>query len=355
MNPEPSTADRQSPHVRVEVRGAVGHVTLDRPEALNALSHDMIRAVSGALARWAVDPAVRVVLLTGEGSRGFCAGGDVRAAREWVLACHPERFLTFLRDEYRMDAQVAEFPKPVVAVMDGVTMGGGIGLTAHASVRVVTERSRLAMPETRIGFCPDVGGTYLLSRAPGLTGVHVGMSATTVDAADAIYLGLADAFVPVERLGLLVERVVADDGAHPASVVADLAAIPSEPRLARERGWIDACYAAPSAVEVVRCLEGHADPAARAAGVSLRALSPTAVAVAHAAIRRASGRSLREALELELAIGAGLVGEPDLVEGIRAQLVDKDRSPRWCPARLEDVDPGVVARVLGTALPDRLW
>lgn len=187
----------------------VGRITLNRPAAINALTAEMIAAVDEALEAWADDDAVRTVLLDGAGERGFCAGADVRALREAVLDGATERAVGFLRAEYRLDERIATYPKPVVALMDGITMGGGVGLSAHAAVRVVTERSVVAMPETRIGFVPDVGSTHLLGRAPGRTGFHVGLRAASVGPGDAIYLGLADHLVPAADLPALVEEPAA--------------------------------------------------------------------------------------------------------------------------------------------------
>ncbi|UNX54504.1 enoyl-CoA hydratase/isomerase family protein [Georgenia sp. TF02-10] len=332
----------------------VGRITLNRPAAINALTAEMIAAVDEALEAWADDDAVRTVLLDGAGERGFCAGADVRALREAVLDGATERAVGFLRAEYRLDERIATYPKPVVALMDGITMGGGVGLSAHAAVRVVTERSVVAMPETRIGFVPDVGSTHLLGRAPGRTGFHVGLRAASVGPGDAIYLGLADHLVPAADLPALVEELQRGRGREVPAAVARFAVPAPEPALAAERWWVDACYGAPTAREVVRRLEQHEAPGARQAAADLRALSPTAVAVAHQVLARGAAGILRDALALELRAGVGLARRPDFVEGIRAQLVDKDRTPRWRPASLAEVDDEDVTRILATDVPP-LW
>ena len=335
--------------VLARVEGRVGHLTLNRPAAINALDASMVAAVTEALAAWEHDRAVTSVLLDGAGDRGLCAGADVRALRRAVLDGEAERALDFLRAEYRLDARIAEYPKPVLALMDGITMGGGVGLSAHASLRVVTERSRVAMPETRIGFVPDVGGSHLLARAPGLTGVHLGVTAGTAGPGDAVYAGLADHFLPADSLPELTARVLADG--DPAAAVHALAVTPPDGTLASHRAWIDECYDAPTALEVVRRLAAHPHPDARETAEVIRSLSPTAVEVALATLTRARGTSLRAALQQELRSGTGLAARADFTEGIRAQLVDKDRRPRWDPPTLEQVDPAVVAAVLDTPVP----
>ncbi|WP_341360174.1 enoyl-CoA hydratase/isomerase family protein [Georgenia sp. M64] len=343
------TAAQMGTSVLARVEGRVGHLTLNRPSAINALDAPMLTAVGAALAGWEHDPAVAAVLLDGAGDRGLCAGADVRALRSAVLDGEAARALDFLRQEYRLNARIAEYPKPVLAVMDGITMGGGVGLSAHASLRVVTERSRVAMPETRIGFVPDVGGSHLLARAPGLTGVHLGVTAAVAGPGDAIYTGLADHFVPAESLPALTAAVL-EDG-DPAGAVRALAVAPPAGELVGHRAWIDECYDAPTALAVVRRLAAHPHPAARGTAEVIRSLSPTAVEVALATLTRARGGTLREALQQELRSGAGLAARADFTEGIRAQLVDKDRRPRWDPPTLEKVDPAVVAAVLDTDVP----
>ncbi|MCX0247707.1 3-hydroxyisobutyryl-CoA hydrolase, partial [Streptomyces drozdowiczii] len=189
--------------VLLHTEGRVRHLTLNRPRALNALDHAMVRLMADALDAAGSDEAVVAVLLTGAGERGLCAGGDIRAVRDDALAGGTAS-LDFWRDEYLLNARIARFPKPYVALMDGIVMGGGVGVSAHGSVRIVTERSRIAMPETGIGFVPDVGGTYLLGAAPGELGTHLALTGEAVGAADALLCGLADHFVPAEGLAALV-------------------------------------------------------------------------------------------------------------------------------------------------------
>ncbi|MBN9168333.1 MAG: enoyl-CoA hydratase/isomerase family protein, partial [Microbacterium sp.] len=184
------------PTVLARARGGLGHLTLNRPRAINALDLDMVAQLSAALDAWQDDPDVGIVLLDGAGDRGLCAGGDVRSLYDQIVGGTPEQPSVFFRAEYTLNARIAEYPHPIVVIADGITMGGGIGLAGHAAVRVVTERSKLAMPETRIGFTPDVGGTWLLAHAPGRIGEYLGVTGATMDAADALCAGFADHLVP---------------------------------------------------------------------------------------------------------------------------------------------------------------
>ncbi|MEU5126828.1 enoyl-CoA hydratase/isomerase family protein [Streptomyces mobaraensis] len=329
-------------HVLARTEGHAGRLTLDRPRALNALTHPMVRRLDAALAAWERDPAVRTVVLDGAGDRGLCAGGDIRAIHDDVRAGGATASAAFWRDEYRLNARIARFPKPYVALMDGIVMGGGVGVSAHGSVRIVTERSRVAMPETGIGFVPDVGGTFLLSRAPGELGTHLGLTGTAIGAADALLCGLADHFVPAAALPALTAELATD----PADEVLSRHVRPAPPgRLAADREWIDACYAAPTVEEIVERLLDHGAPAAKEAAGTLLGRSPTSLKVTLAALRSARGLdSLEAVLEQEFRVSCAALSSPDLVEGIRAQVVDKDRNPRWNPARLADVTEEDVAR-----------
>lgn len=357
---DPTTPSPSPTPSRVRVRrdGSVGRLTLDRPEAINALDLGMIEAISAALDAWEHDPDILVVLLDGAGERGLCAGGDVRGLYEQIIAGRPADTGLFFRAEYALNARIAEYPKPIVVIADGITMGGGIGLAGHAAVRVVTERSKLAMPETRIGFTPDVGGTWLLGRAPGRTGEYLALTGASMDAADAIYAGFADHVVPSERLGDLHDALITRADPHtPAELVLlfDETAPPS--RLEQARAWIDDAFAADTVAEIVARLRSRPEPDAAKAADALDALSPTALAVTLAAVRRARELpSLRAALAQEYGLVMWFaMTQPDLVEGIRAQLVDKDRSPAWHPAALADLDDTLAADALAFTPDVALW
>ncbi|SFI48746.1 MULTISPECIES: enoyl-CoA hydratase/isomerase family protein [Microbacterium] len=349
-----------TPQTRIRARadGSVGHLTLDRPEALNALDLGMIDDLAAALDRWEEAPDVQVILLDGAGDRGLCAGGDVRGLYDQIVGGRPEDTGAFFRAEYALNARIAEYPKPVVVFADGITMGGGIGLAGHAGVRVVTERSRLAMPETRIGFTPDVGGSWLLGRTPGRIGEYLGLTGAAMDAADAIYAGFADHFVRSAHLGDLHEALVTRaDPSTPNELVLlfDETAAPS--RLEAARPWIDAAFSAPTVAEIVDRLRARPEPEAVEAAATLAELSPTGLAVTLDAIRAARELpGLRDALAQEYGLVLWFaVTQPDLVEGIRAQLVDKDRSPRWQPATFADLAPDIAAEALAYRPGTPLW
>ncbi|MER7133372.1 enoyl-CoA hydratase/isomerase family protein [Streptosporangium saharense] len=336
MNPQPDA------EVETPVTGRLGQVVLNRPRALNALNHDMIRRIDAVLRAWADDDAVAAVLIRGAGERGLCAGGDIRSIYEDARTGGGGS-PAFWRDEYRLNALVARYGKPYVALMDGIVMGGGVGVSAHGGVRIVTERTTLAMPETTIGFVPDVGGTYLLSRAPGELGTHLALTAAAVGAGDAVACGLADHFVLSSDLEAFTKALASQDV---AGAVAAFARPVPPGELAGERGWIDACYSADTVEEIVERLLGSGEEGAKRAAELISAKSPTALKATLRSLRLARELgSLEEALDQEYRVSLGMLAVPDLVEGIRAQVIDKDRSPRWSPARLEEVDDRDVDRL----------
>lgn len=291
-----------------EVRDGVGYLTLNRPRAINALTVAMMHGMRDTLAAWADDDAVTRVELTGAGERGLCAGADVRALRDAVL--QGRDYGEFFDLEYGLDLMIADYPKPYVAHQRGITMGGGLGVSAHGSRRIAYPDTAFAMPETIIGFTPDVGIAWFLAHAPGQTGTHVALTGATVGARDGVALGLAD-------------EVEGD--AAPGTLEAD-------------REWIDACYAFEDAAQVVAALENHPDPRARAAGADLRLRCPLSVAVTLEALRRVPGMTgVADVFDQDRRLAEHMIGSPDFAEGVRAQLVDKDKRPRWSHARIEDV------------------
>ncbi|UGQ15059.1 enoyl-CoA hydratase/isomerase family protein [Yinghuangia sp. ASG 101] len=332
-------------NVVARVEHGIGRITLDRPRAINALSHPMVRAMDRALAAWADDDAVRAVVVDGAGERGLCAGGDIRAFRDDALG-DGTATPVFWVDEYRLNARIARYPKPYVALMDGIVMGGGVGISAHGSVRVVTERTRLGMPEVGIGLVPDVGGSRLLGRAPGLLGTHIALTAYAMDAGDAIHCGFADHFVPSDRLPDLLRACA--DGDVSAAVRAHAEAAPPS-RLAEDAAWVDACYAAPTVEEVLVRLR-DAGEAASSAAKEIEGNSPTCVKVAFRALPSAAELpTLEDALEQEYRISTACLRTADLIEGIRARIVDKDRDPKWSPATLAEVGDEAVDRFFAPA------
>ncbi|MFC9624732.1 enoyl-CoA hydratase/isomerase family protein [Streptomyces sp. NPDC056930] len=339
--------------VLLHTEGRIRHITLNRPRALNALNHAMVMRIDGALAEAELDDTVTAVLITGAGERGLCAGGDIRSIHEDARA-GVGTSMDFWRDEYRLNARIARFPKPYVAIMDGIVMGGGVGVSAHGDVRIVTERSRIAMPETGIGFVPDVGGTYLLGAAPGELGTHLALTADAVGAGDALMCGLADHFVPSQRLAELT-RALADCGT--AAEIEETARRFASPapggELAAHREWIDSCYRADSVEEILDRLDNSGVPAAKQAAGTILAKSPTALKVTLSALRRARMlEGLEAVLDQEYRTSCTAFTRPDLVEGVRAQIIDKDRNPRWSPADLAEVSEADVALFFAT-LGDR--
>jgi enoyl-CoA hydratase len=332
-------ASGQGPEVRYALDGPLGRARLERPGAINALNGPMVESLRAQLMAWAQDDAVAAVVLEGDGERGLCAGGDVRSLREHVLAGQEPEVVDFWRREYELNALIADYPTPFVARMDGIVMGGGIGLSAHGSLRLVSERTRLAMPETIIGFFPDVGALHLLARAPGETGTHLALTGTTVGGVEALTLGMADALVPTDRWPDVLDALRQDpglDAAGVAEVVGDAAE--DEPCwLEQHQGWIDECYAGDDAATILGRLRAHPAPEAREAAELIASRSPHSVAVTLEALRRAASLTVQQVLAQDLHLGAAFAGHPDFAEGVRAQLVDKDRSPRWQHASVEDV------------------
>ena len=318
----------------VTIENSVGLLTLNRPKAINSLTHPMVKTLSMVLKDWERDDGVRAVVVSGAGERGLCAGGDIVVIYHSARADGSEA-RQFWYDEYLLNAQIGRFPKPYVALMDGIVMGGGVGVSAHGTVRVVTDTTKMAMPEVGIGFIPDVGGTFILSRAPGLLGHHAALTGAQFDGADAITLGFADRFVPHDDLHAFKDAIVAD------GIDAALDAYATEPppsHLLAQRDWIDHCYAGDTVEDIVAALRGHdAGPANDAANL-IASRSPISVSVALEAVRRAAKLdTLEDVLRQEYRTSVGALRSHDLVEGIRAQVIDKDRNPKWSPASLAAV------------------
>lgn len=339
----------ESDEVLTRVDGGIGFLTLNRPKAINSLTHNMVTIIAKALTDWADDDGVRAVVLTGAGERGLCAGGDVVAiyhsARDQG---HEARRFWF--DEYRLNAQIGSYPKPFVAIMDGIVMGGGVGVAGHGSVRVVTDTSKVAMPEVGIGFIPDVGGTYLLSRAPGGLGLHAALSGAPFSGSDAIALGFADHYIPHDSLQAFTAAIVAD------GVDAAVKAFATEPppsHLVAQRDWIDECYAGETVADIVAALRGHDEDEAKKAADLIASRSPIAAAVTLASVRRAAELdTLEDVLVQEYRVSSASLDSHDLVEGIRAQIVDKDRNPTWNPPSLDAVTDEDVEQYFAPADPD---
>lgn len=337
--------------VLVERRGRLGHIILNRPQAMNALTRGMVNTLAHALDDWEADDGVATVLVSGAGDRGLCAGGDIVSMYRDALAGGGET-ARFWAVEYRLNARIARYSTPYVAFMDGVVLGGGIGVSAHGAYRVVTERTRFGMPEVGIGFVPDVGGSYLLSRAPGELGTHLAMTGGMGTGADAIALGFADHFVPSDRLAELaasLESVSAEQS------IAGFATEAPPSTLLAQRSWIDECYSGGSAQEIVSRLQASGVPEAEEAASVILMKSPTSVSVALESLRRARALgSLEEVLDQEYRVSLRFIEGTEIIEGIRAQVIDKDRKPRWSPASLAEVARADIERYFENLGPREL-
>jgi enoyl-CoA hydratase len=339
--------------VLTSVEGQLGRIRLNRPRALNALTLEMIQMIGLALDRFEADDGIRAVLLEGEGDRGFCAGGDIRALRDSALG-DGDGARRFWREEYHLNARIARATRPVVAILDGIVMGGGIGLAGHAAHRVVTERVKAAMPEVGIGFYPDVGGTWLLARAPGRLGEHLALTGSSVGAADALLCGLADVHVPVGSLPGLIAALAS--GGDPATGLAAHAAVPPDPgQLPAARSWIDSAYGGASVAEILDVLDREGDDMAAATAAVIRTRSPTSLAVALHGVRAARAmESLEAVLDQDYRVSCGFLTTADFVEGIRAAVVDKDRNPGWNPAEIDAIGPADIERYFESLGADEL-
>jgi enoyl-CoA hydratase/carnithine racemase len=330
----------------------IGVVTLNRPEAINSLNQSMVTAMHAVLTEWEMDDDVHTVVLTGAGDRGLCAGGDVVAIYHSARADGAEA-RRFWHDEYLLNARIARYPKPFVTLMDGIVMGGGVGVGAHAGVRVVTDATKMAMPELGIGFIPDVGGTYLLARAPGQLGHHVALTATPFSGADAIAMGFADHYIAHDQVARFTQAVI-DNGVDAA--LAARAIEPPASSLLAQRDWVDDCYAADTLADIVAALRAHNSVPANNAANLIALRSPIALAVTLMSVRRAANlNTLEEALRQEYRASCAALRSHHLVEGIRAQIIDKDRNPNWSPTSLAAVRSSHIDAYFAPANPDLIF
>jgi enoyl-CoA hydratase len=328
--------------IRIDRRGGLVVVALNRPRALNALSFAMCRALDDGLRRWQADPAVHAVVIKGAGERAFCAGGDIRALYETLTSEGVEQAVFFYSIEYPMNARLHRFTKPYVSLWDGIVMGGGVGVSAHGSHRVVTERTLFAMPETGIGFFPDVGATYVLPRLGGGLGLYLGLTGARLKAADCLDAGLATHYVPAGRLPALEQALAEADlsgDAHAAvdAVLGQFAGDPGPSSLAELRPRIDACFDQPSLAAVLDALAREETGWGRAELDQLGSKSPTSLAVTFRQLRAGDTLDFEAAMRLEYRLVHRFVAGHDFREGVRALLVDKDNTPEWRPARLQDI------------------
>ena len=331
--------------------GGLATVTLNRPQALNAFTLDMYRRFDPMLRAWADDQGVKAVLIRGAGDRAFCAGGDVRAIYEAGRGISGDRLLTsvFFREEYELIRRIHRYPKPYVALIDGITMGGGAGVSVNGAFRVATERTMLAMPETGIGLFPDVGATRFLNLCPGRIGRYLGLTGARVGAADALYCGFATHFLPRERLDALVAAFARADGGEPRTeLLAGFAADPGPAPIRARQPAIDRCFAGDTVEAILAALEreaagGGADAEwAAETHAGLLTKSPTSLKITLRQLIRGRGFTIEDALALEYRLTQHVMAGHDFYEGVRAVLVDKDQRPRWDPPTLAAVDEALV-------------
>ena len=351
-------ATGNEPDLIARREGSAGIVRLNRPRAINAVTLDMFRGIHEALDEFEADPAVGLILLEGAGERGLCAGGDIRSLWESANA-GGDLGRVMWREEYLLNARIAKFPKPYVAFMDGIVMGGGVGLSAHGAYRIVTERTRLSMPEVGLGFFPDVGGTWLLSRAPGEIGTYFGLTGQNMNGADAIYAGLADVSVPSRKLAALRETLVGlgdrADSARVRAAIAGFATGESASSVAAIRPRIDAWFAHGRMDDILTILQRDGSELARSILKILNEKSPRGLVVTLKLLRLArASATLEECLAREYRAALAVFASDDFREGVRAAIIDKDRNPKWSPAAIHDVTPEMIAPYFANAGADEL-
>ena len=344
--------DHSIDDVRFERRGRAGVVLLDRPKALNALTLPMVRAMTAQLDVWAEDADVAHVVLASTSEKAFCAGGDIRRIHDMGRA--GETGLTdFFREEYRLNRKIHRYPKPFTSLIDGICMGGGVGLSAHAPFRVGSEKTTFAMPEVSIGFFPDVGGTHMLARMPGETGAFLAMSGGRLKWADCLHVGFLSHTVPTARMGELMDALAGVD--DPAPVLAAFAVDPGEAPLAARRAVIDRIFAGDDPRAILARLADEAGPAAEwthPLAAEISAKSPTSVALALRQVRIGGSLSFEACMTIEYRIVSHILKGNDFYEGVRSVLIDRDNAPNWRPGSLAELDEAAIAAHFDTVPED---
>jgi len=332
--------------ISIRIEGQVGRITLTRPKALNALSYEMCLAIEKALLEWREDDAIEMVMVDAEGDRAFCAGGDIEDLYKSGKRGDFDYGRRFWADEYRLNALIAGYDKPYVAFLQGFTMGGGVGSGCHGNFRIVCENSQIAMPECGIGLVPDFGGSILLAHAPGRLGEYLGLTGTRMNAADAILCDFADTYVPFADWERLKAEII--DLADP-DVVDDFAVEPPASRLETLEEATEKAFKPSSLMKCVENLEALGEEWASEAVKAMRRGCPLSVACAFEIIRKARGfKTVEQALDMEYRFTSRSVSHGEFIEGIRAQIIDKDRKPNWRVPRLEDVTPEMVGEMLAS-------
>jgi enoyl-CoA hydratase len=338
--------------VIVRAERTLRRITLNRPKALNALTLDMAITMAKYLRSWATDADVGAVLIDGAGERGLCAGGDIRALYDAAKSKSPlpEQFWS---TEYHLNVLIARYPKPVIAVMDGVVMGGGVGVSAHASHRIVTERSAVAMPEVGIGFFPDVGASFLLARAPGYVGTYLALTGDRMNAADAIFCGFADVHIAAAKLDELPSALADCRTAEDLrGGLGGMSIAPIPGKLQAAQRWIDSCFDADDVEAILERMRDSNLDEVRSTLATMAKASPTSLKVTLRNVRAAlSFGKVEESFQQDYRITLACIAGHDFIEGVRATIVDKDRNPKWRPDKLEDVTPEIVDRHFNSVGP----
>jgi enoyl-CoA hydratase/carnithine racemase len=341
-----------SEFVKTRIDQGTGIITLDRPRALNSLSFDMVRALAETLLAWRDDDRVKAVVLNSSSEKALCAGGDIRFFYDAGRASPTggsALLEDFFTEEYALNHLIHFYPKPYISLMDGIVMGGGMGIAQggpETGLRIVTERTKMAMPEVNIGLFPDVGGSHFLSRAPGQLGHYLGLTGLTIGAADALYIGLADLFIPSAELPQLQALIETTNGAALAAVIRDFAAPfagqAGDSVLRAQRGTIDAHFGAASVAAVMASLARDGGAFAQAALAAMKLRSPLMMSVTREMLVRAVGLSVADCLRMERSLVRRNFDHGEVLEGVRALVIDKDNAPAWKPAALEDVSVEMV-------------
>ena len=326
-----------SHEIHVSRRGAIGHILLDRPKALNAVTLTMVRAISWALDEWRADAAVKAVVVEAVGEKAFSAGGDIRQLYEQGRAGDHNAQLEFWREEYILNERIRAYPKPYVALVDGMVMGGGVGISLHGSHRIAGDRFAFAMPEVGIGFFPDVGATFLLPRLPGRMGIYLAMTGARAKTGDAIALGLADAHVPSADMSAFSESLT--EAGDVEGSIARFRAPPPDAHLMAHRDVIDRCFEGEAVADILSKLDADGSDFARATAKTMREKSPTSLAIALRQMQAGGSLGMRDAMRTEFRIVSRLCRGHEFLEGIRATIIDKDGAPRWQPASMEAIRP----------------
>lgn len=331
-----------TPEIICEKQGSAGLIRLNRPKALNALTLPMVHAMAAALDAWEHDPEVTRIVVDAEGEKAFCAGGDIRSIIELGKQGRKDIAVGFWADEYRLNTRIKSYPKPYLSLIDGIVMGGGVGISLHGSHRIAGDRWSFAMPEVGIGLFPDVGGSYALPRLPGETGMWIALTGSRINRADAMELGIATHAVSSSDMAALKAALVAGE---PIEAVLQRFSLPAQPAPVNEnRALIDACFSGTSVPDVLSRLEAGAGQSdfARQTAQTIRTKSPTSLSITFRQLRLGAELTFREAMKMEFRIVSRVLDGVDFYEGVRAAVIDKDQSPRWTPSSLEDIDPEAI-------------